>query len=52
MSLFQKIHSIEHTRHDVNMYTYTNTTRKRKEKNRTKETSQLCCDITRSSLEV
>ena len=52
MSLFQKIHSIAHNRHDVNMYIYTNITRERKEKNRTKETSQLCYDITRSSLEV
>ena len=52
MSLFQKIHFITHNRHDVNMYIYTNTTRERKEKNRTKETSQLCYDITRSSLEV
>ena len=41
MSLFQKIHSIAHNRHDVNMYIYTNTTRERKEKNRTKDTSQL-----------
>ena len=52
MSLFQKIHSIAHNRHDVNMYIYTNTTRERNEKNRTKEASQLCYDITRSSLEV
>ena len=34
MSLLQKIHSIAHNRHDVNMYIYTNTTRERVEKNR------------------
>ena len=51
MFLFQKIHSIAHNRHDVNMYIYTNTTRKSKEVT-TKETSQLYYDITLSSLEV
>ena len=30
MSLFQKIHSIAHNRHDVNMCIYTNTTRESK----------------------
>ena len=44
MSLFQNIHFIEHNsgRHDVYTYIFTKSTRKRKEKNRTKETSPLC----------
>ena len=52
MFLFQKIHSIAHNGHDVNMYIYTNTTRKSKEKVTTEETSQLYYDITLSSFEV
>ena len=36
MSLFQKMHSIEHNRHDVYMYIYTKATRQKKKKEQNK----------------
>ena len=40
MSLFQKIHSIAHNRHDVNMYIYIQTLQE-KEKKRTEQKRQV-----------